>query len=637
MQLIGFLYYLSPGLYTVLNWLPSVLQWLILGAVGYQLRELYRSYVARKRKALFRGATAIVTGGASGIGRHMALTLAKDGVNVAICDVDELGARETVRLLLAQGVHARSYNVDIREPQEVKRVVHQITRDFNAYPRIIINNAGIVSGKAFLDEPFEQMENTFRVNTFSQMYLLKACVPGMLQESRKGKACHIGMSIFMILLKTFFGGLSAPRCITVRFLSNLGTHHIRSSAVSISSAAALSGVRKLSSYCGSKAALVTMMETVKYELQDLQQRYDEKTRIDSYRFSTEKFKAKSTPIGTTLVFPYYIDTGTTPSRLYSHHFDHTFKKIMFFFLAGMFDKVSIAVPSILPLLKTQPTSERIIRAIYSGQEWLSMPFIIDLLPAVSAIFPVFVKDALWSALSINESMDTFRGRVVISKERAKPRGVTGEQVSGEMSRGSEDVGKTSTSGVGVKEDTHTEEQLSARSDISQRLFESFRKMDSEFDRIENDLKKGEDLIRQVKESISSTSSLSGREEAFSGEGVVPTFGTSEFTTAGTSISEEGQSKGAIRDPPSALSSRLDMKTKSLGSSSGGLQTSSTTEFLAKMPVYITERPEVTGIPTQSPSIGSAEDISTIQSSIESVKSLTQEIRDQLGQGASMTT
>src|SRR5436305_6862594 len=71
---------------------------------------------------------ALVTGGATGIGRVTALTFAKAGATVIIADVDEQGAGETVRLITGKGGRAQAIATDVTRAAAVEGLIGQIVR-----------------------------------------------------------------------------------------------------------------------------------------------------------------------------------------------------------------------------------------------------------------------------------------------------------------------------------------------------------------------------------------------------------------------------------------------------------------------------------------------------------------------------
>lgn len=91
------------------------------------------------------GKVAIVTGGASGIGRAVVVALATKGASIAVADVDDIGGGEAVALAKLAGGDAKFYRIDITDPAELSLLFAQAQHDFGLID-IVCNNAGIVSG-----------------------------------------------------------------------------------------------------------------------------------------------------------------------------------------------------------------------------------------------------------------------------------------------------------------------------------------------------------------------------------------------------------------------------------------------------------------------------------------------------------
>jgi NAD(P)-dependent dehydrogenase (short-subunit alcohol dehydrogenase family) len=77
---------------------------------------------------------AVVTGGAMGTGRAIAVALAAAGAKVVVCDIDEIGGQQTV--MMAAPGRCQFQTLDVTDPKQVTRVVNE-TR-----PQILVNNAG---------------------------------------------------------------------------------------------------------------------------------------------------------------------------------------------------------------------------------------------------------------------------------------------------------------------------------------------------------------------------------------------------------------------------------------------------------------------------------------------------------------
>lgn len=92
---------------------------------------------------MLQGKTALITGGATGIGRAIALKLAQEGVNIAInysrSQEDAESACEEVRAL---GVNCQIYNANVARDQEVREMVYKVVEDFGQLD-ILVNSAGM--------------------------------------------------------------------------------------------------------------------------------------------------------------------------------------------------------------------------------------------------------------------------------------------------------------------------------------------------------------------------------------------------------------------------------------------------------------------------------------------------------------
>src|SRR5258705_12418751 len=91
------------------------------------------------------GKLAVITGGASGIGRGMAEVFGAAGMKVAIADLDEVRAVETARALERSGVAAIAVRTDVARPAEVDALARRALDEFGAV-HVVCNNAGVAYG-----------------------------------------------------------------------------------------------------------------------------------------------------------------------------------------------------------------------------------------------------------------------------------------------------------------------------------------------------------------------------------------------------------------------------------------------------------------------------------------------------------
>lgn len=121
---------------------------------------------------------ALVTGGGSGIGRAVALRLARDGVAVAVAGRDLSKAAATALAIEAGGGRAAAVEMDVTKPDTVRRGLAEAASRVGA-PSILVNNAGIAASKKFGDLTVGDWERTFAVNVIGAFVVTQACLPAM--------------------------------------------------------------------------------------------------------------------------------------------------------------------------------------------------------------------------------------------------------------------------------------------------------------------------------------------------------------------------------------------------------------------------------------------------------------------------
>lgn len=127
-----------------------------------------------------RDKKAVITGGDSGIGRAVALAIAREGADVLVSYLNEHDdARETMRLVEAAGRQCVLVPGDIASPEHCRTIVQEAVDAFSRIDILVNNAAHQMAFEALDDISDEEWHKTFAVNISSMFYLTKAAVPHM--------------------------------------------------------------------------------------------------------------------------------------------------------------------------------------------------------------------------------------------------------------------------------------------------------------------------------------------------------------------------------------------------------------------------------------------------------------------------
>ncbi len=142
---------------------------------------------------LLEGKTAIVTGGALGIGKAISLLFAEHGCDVAVCDIDLDAANDTAAELRAIGRKAQAYRVDVSDAAAVAETVDKIVDTFSRVD-ILVNNAGITRDGLIVRMSEADWEAVLAVNLKGCFHFIKA-VTGPMMRQRSGAIISIASII----------------------------------------------------------------------------------------------------------------------------------------------------------------------------------------------------------------------------------------------------------------------------------------------------------------------------------------------------------------------------------------------------------------------------------------------------------
>lgn len=165
---------------------------------------------------------AIVTGSGSkrGIGRTIALTLAKQGAKLVIADINQEGIQDTVDAIRAEGGEAVGVELNVTSQESNQAMVEKVLEEFGRID-ILVNNAGISQKATVAEMTLEDVTRVFNVN----MYGLFLCTQAVLEPMKKQNYGRI-ISLSSVSAKRgggVFGGAhySASKAAVLGFSKNL--------------------------------------------------------------------------------------------------------------------------------------------------------------------------------------------------------------------------------------------------------------------------------------------------------------------------------------------------------------------------------------------------------------------------------
>jgi 2-deoxy-D-gluconate 3-dehydrogenase len=136
------------------------------------------------------GKTAIVTGGAVGIGRGISVRLAEAGANVLVADVNAENAEKAKQELLQNGWKAEAVQADVSSEEDVQKMVEKAVATFGGVD-ILVNNAGIYPSIPVMNMSAADFEKVLAVNLKGVFLCTKKSAERMIAQGRGGKVINI--------------------------------------------------------------------------------------------------------------------------------------------------------------------------------------------------------------------------------------------------------------------------------------------------------------------------------------------------------------------------------------------------------------------------------------------------------------
>jgi len=135
------------------------------------------------------GKTALVTGGARGIGKAICEKLAEEGASLAIVDIVKEVAEETVAEFEAKGIKAVAYAANVSSVEDAERTIKEVVKDFGTID-ILVNNAGITKDTLMMRMKESDWDAVISVNLKGTFNFIKAAMRPMM-KNRYGKIVNI--------------------------------------------------------------------------------------------------------------------------------------------------------------------------------------------------------------------------------------------------------------------------------------------------------------------------------------------------------------------------------------------------------------------------------------------------------------
>ncbi len=136
------------------------------------------------------GKTALVTGGASGIGKATALAFARRGANLVICDVDTAGLAAVEQEIRALGHDVFTRRVDVADRDQMRDFAAAVHARVEAVD-ILMNNAGVGLGAGLLDTSLDDWDWILGINLRGVIHGCHFFVPPMVRRSRGGHVINL--------------------------------------------------------------------------------------------------------------------------------------------------------------------------------------------------------------------------------------------------------------------------------------------------------------------------------------------------------------------------------------------------------------------------------------------------------------
>ena len=129
----------------------------------------------------FKDKVAVITGAGSGMGRELAINLAKENCNVVICDINKKTIQETEEIIRKYNVSCTALNLDLREEKNISTLLETTLKNFSKVD-LLFNNAGVVAPSSFLNLSEKDWDWCNDINFNALVKLTRIFLPHLMKN-----------------------------------------------------------------------------------------------------------------------------------------------------------------------------------------------------------------------------------------------------------------------------------------------------------------------------------------------------------------------------------------------------------------------------------------------------------------------
>ena len=182
---------------------------------------------------ILKGKVCLVTGAGTGIGEATAVAMAEAGAAVVAADINEQGAQATAARIAETGAKGLALAVDVREVDEIDRMVQSVVDEFGRLD-VIVNNAGITKPVRIMDLTEEDWDSMYRVNVRGVFFCLQRAAQQMIAQGSGviiNMASIAGRGYIKTSNAAYSSGKGAVISLTKTAAQQLGEYNINVNAI----------------------------------------------------------------------------------------------------------------------------------------------------------------------------------------------------------------------------------------------------------------------------------------------------------------------------------------------------------------------------------------------------------------------